>query len=664
MGSGGSVAVADQVNSCSTEDLHQILPHLSNESRVKLLEVLTEKKEEKKTVIEDVVPEGGVSPATILTTFWRKKLGQEGSTGIPIVKAADLGVISQSVKKFEGKGGHDPWFGPTAFTVFGERWTLDDFLGAGAFGQSYLATHEPTGHRYVMKFLSRDNDRELKFLKQAPFQVFQHTNVITYVGIATHIGRGCEAFNPARHIVVMEAIPNGELFDLITAEGQAMTDGTMRRLVHGIINGMAELCKHGITHRDLKPDNLLIDESGQVVIIDLGCANLVQWLHEGDEHEDVGSPVRIAELKSQNSKFMREQTAAVGTDLYHAPEYGKKMYDSEKADVFTVGILVFLLRQPIPPFHPYFGGLKVITDEGASEKWWAHKEFAQFAGADGLKKVINCLWALTPEKRPTFRELQAAMAGDKEILTAFPGLSWLSGPLSGPLDYVRELRARRPNLSLKCTGVVEALALYNRDFDDADGAFKSANASGSGKLMAEELTEKLRQRNAAITAESVADLMNRYMTPECQQMTLEQYRGMAKAWEFGGRPIVHDVGKMNSRHFAWTPRQNGSSLQEEIAQFTESVSNAFKSAGYAVEMVDNAVDAKNYENYSAFTVNMGSQLCRLRVSTFTVEDKLLVQSRRLWGSSVEELLMLQQMNNDLVEIWGPRSPPPKSLTNP
>ena len=59
------------------------------------------------------------------------------------------------------------------------------------------------------------------------------------------------------------------------------------------------------------------------------------------------------------------------------------------------------------------------------------------------------------------------------------------------------------------------MALYNRDFDDADGAFKSANASGSGKLMAEELTEKLRQRNAAITAESVADLMNRYMTPEC-----------------------------------------------------------------------------------------------------------------------------------------------------
>ena len=55
-----------------------------------------------------------------------------------------------------------------------------------------------------------------------------------------------------------------------------------------------------------------------------------------------------------------------------------------------------------------------------------------------------------------------------------------------------------------------------------------------------------------------------------QQMTLEQYRGMAKAWEFGGRPIVHDVGKMNSRHFAWTPRC-GSKKQWKVFFFPEKI---------------------------------------------------------------------------------------------
>ena len=389
-----------------------------------------------------------------------------------------------------------------------------------------------------------------------------------------------------------------------------------------------------------RPDNLLIDENGHVVIIDLGCANLVHWLQEEaqDHHEQTTSSPT---LKSQSSKFMREQTAAVGTDLYHAPEYGQKMYDSERADVFTVGILVFLLKQPIPPFHPYFGGLKVLTDEGASSKWWDRKEFQQFAEASELKALINCLWARSPEKRPTFQQLQAAMAGDEAVLKLFPGLSWLFGDLSAPLDFVRELRARRPNLSLKCTGVVEALALFVRKFNSAEAAFLAANASGCGRLSAVELTSSLQNENATITPEGVAELMRRYMARESQEMSLDQFKVMAKAWEFGGRPIVHDVGRMNSRHFAFAPRENLSE-DEEIESFTSNISSAFTNASYKVEKVSNVIDAKNFENSAAFTVTMGmgTELCQLRISTFTMENKLVVQSRRLWGSSVEELLML------------------------
>ena len=58
------------------------------------------------------------------------------------------------------------------------------------------------------------------------------------------------------------------------------------------------------------------------------------------------------------------------------------------------------------------------------------------------------------------------------------------------------------------------------------------------------------------------------------------------------------------------------------------------------------------ENYSAFTVNMGSQLCRLRVSTFTVEDKLLVQSclAKIW-SSRDPLHPWRLTWNIIMEVW-------------
>ena len=52
---------------------------------------------------------------------------------------------------------------------------------------------------------------------------------------------------------------------------------------------------------------------------------------------------------------------------------------------------------------------------------------------------------------------------------------------------------------------------------------------------------------------------------------------------------------------------------------------------------------------------MGNQLCQLRVTTFTLEDKLVVQSRRLWGSSVEERLGLVHF----VGLLGPACSPCK-----
>eukprot|EP00930_Biecheleria_cincta_P069954 TRINITY_DN57627_c0_g1_i1.p1 TRINITY_DN57627_c0_g1~~TRINITY_DN57627_c0_g1_i1.p1 ORF type:complete len:702 (+),score=127.80 TRINITY_DN57627_c0_g1_i1:52-2157(+) len=692
MGSAASTELTQKLTAATPEELKSVVNRLSPGCRAKLVKEIDAMSDGASTSRNFVSRKSfAICPAVALSMFWRDSLEYTGDS-IPILKPDDICIVNQAAKKFPRKGEFNPWLGKMTFTVCGQTWTLDSFIGAGAFGQSYLATYEVTGQRYVLKFLQRDDDPELNFLKQVPHKVFEHTNVVTYAGIASQINKSSSSWEPAKHIVFMEAIPNGEVFDLITAQdAQPLSEGTVRRMVHDVINGMAELCKHGITHRDLKPDNLLVDENGHIVIIDLGSAKKVDMVSseiEGndlkgafgmvdadvnDKIEEPEVPVKeekgalslrsLAVPETPTSPFMRVQTQAIGTDLYHAPEhFSKRTYDSERADVFTVGILAFLFRQPFPPFHPYFGGYEKLTEDGMPADWWRAAEFSNFhKGAEDLKGLINCLWQRNPLKRPTFQKLKAAMCGDAAVLAEYPALRWLAGPLSEPLEFVLELRAHRPNLSLKCTGVVEALALFVRECEGPEAAFAKAKGRNSGGLTADELTDTLAEGNDAVTPESTADLMRRYMDKDAREMSVAQFTEMAMAWQFGGRPIVHDIGRMNSRHFAFLPRSKDAPEKEQLEALAKDTESHFSSMRYEISKLESEADFGEVQEAKSFTVTMGNQICQLRVSVFCAEGKLVIESRRLWGSSVEELLMLQGMNDDLVSTWGARVEPPSTL---
>merc|ERR1712137_1012902 len=152
---------------------------------------------------------------------------------------------------------------------------------------------------------------------------------------------------------------------------------------------------------------------------------------------------------------------------------------------------------------------------------------------------------------------------------------------------------------------------------------------------------------------------------------------MAKDWEFGGRPIVHDVGKRSGRRFAFQITCQGDDVLERFASDTEkavsSSMDSLKSSKHGSRLGEARIDSVKIHRHCAeehvetewqtqvavdnkilsFTATVGvgtvSAACQLRFNVFQFEGLLIVESQRRWGSAIEEMLMLKYMNDGLVK---------------
>jgi len=243
-------------------------------------------------------------------------------------------------------------------------------------------------------------------------------------------------FWPAEHIICMELVPNGELFDFIDQLSSPASEGTSRRFLHDVIAGMAECCRSGLTHRDLKPENLLLNEKGRLVIIDLGHAKVAPLASGGD----VPSPPPL--LKNTT-------THRYGTPQFCAPEVvAGKRYDCEASDVWSVAMIAFVLHAK----RFAFGVTAKWSDISGpdNEVFWqkiansgAYPEFP-----DNLKQFLNAIWRINPAERPSFGQLELAISGDVETISKFPGLQWLAEPTNSIDTFEAELHLALPNIVL------------------------------------------------------------------------------------------------------------------------------------------------------------------------------------------------------------------------
>ncbi|MCK4858217.1 MAG: protein kinase, partial [candidate division Zixibacteria bacterium] len=214
-------------------------------------------------------------------------------------------------------------------------------LGEGGMGEVYLVLDQKLKRQVALKTLRADffdsPERQERFQREATTAAgISHPNVA-----AIHdIGAAPDPDSERQiNYIVMEYIEGTTLIDFITAQGSDIT--TVLRLAEKIASGLAAAHKVNVVHRDLKPDNIIINENGEPKILDFGLAKRIDPLRmEGKD----------AEVEETVSQELTRASTVVGTVSYMSPEQAQGKEIDCRSDVFSFGILLYRMATDTLPF--------------------------------------------------------------------------------------------------------------------------------------------------------------------------------------------------------------------------------------------------------------------------------------------------------------------------
>lgn len=208
-------------------------------------------------------------------------------------------------------------------SVLMQRYEVGRLLGQGTFAKVHYARNLKTGMGVAIKIIDKEKVLKVGMIDQIKREIsvmglVKHPNVVElYEVMATK----------AKIYFVMEYAKGGELFNKI-AKGKLKEDAA-RKYFQQLISAVDFCHSRGVFHRDLKPENLLLDENGNLKVSDFGLSALAECTRQdGLLHTTCGTPA------------------------YVAPEViNRKGYDGAKADIWSCGVILYVLLAGYLPFH-------------------------------------------------------------------------------------------------------------------------------------------------------------------------------------------------------------------------------------------------------------------------------------------------------------------------
>ncbi|CAH2086635.1 unnamed protein product [Euphydryas editha] len=199
-----------------------------------------------------------------------------------------------------------------------DSYIVISFVGEGSFGRVFKAKHKDTDAVVALKVIRKKgrSSKDLKNLRQECDiqRQLNHPNIIRMI----------DSFDTESELVVVTEYAEKELHSILAKEG-CLNEELVKKITWDLVSALYYLHSHRVLHRDLKPQNVLLDNTGRAKLCDFGLARIMT-----------------------NATYIL--TSIKGTPLYMAPELiDEKPYDHQ-ADLWSLGCIVYELMAGQPPF--------------------------------------------------------------------------------------------------------------------------------------------------------------------------------------------------------------------------------------------------------------------------------------------------------------------------
>ncbi|KAJ8391475.1 hypothetical protein AAFF_G00089490 [Aldrovandia affinis] len=249
-------------------------------------------------------------------------------------------------------------------------------LGEGSFAKVREGLHATTGEKVAVKVIDKEKAKQDTYMTKnlrregQIHQMIRHPNIVQLLDIL-------ETENS--YYLVTELCPGGNLMNRIY-EKNYLEEAEVQKYIRQLVMAVEHLHRAGVVHRDLKIENLLLDENDNIKLIDFGLSN-------------------CGEILGYTDPFSTQ----CGSPAYAAPELLSRKKYGRKVDVWSIGVNMYAMLTGMLPFtvEPY--SIKILHTK------MVNKEINPLPPhlSSGAVSLLMDLLEPDPVKRPTIQQVMA-----------------------------------------------------------------------------------------------------------------------------------------------------------------------------------------------------------------------------------------------------------------